>query len=74
MNDVVNLAKLWIARAYPAVVWGTLMGLVAHAGLNMEWVRAAVEADTPPAVIQESSPKMVQADLQGVTVDASRLP
>jgi hypothetical protein len=73
MIGLINLARLWSARVYPALVWGTLMAMAAHAGLKMEWVRDAVESDTPTG-IQENLPRSVQADLQGAVAETGRLP
>jgi hypothetical protein len=35
MIGLVDLTKFVVARIYPALVWGTLMGLAVHAGLGL---------------------------------------
>ncbi len=45
MIVLVEFAKWTVARLYPVLVWGTLVGLVAHAGLKSQVAQSAEESE-----------------------------
>jgi hypothetical protein len=72
MASLMDLTKFVVARIYPVLVWGALMGLVVHAGIRSQF--SPIEADAESASLIENAsansvPARVYSERLGVDKD-----
>jgi septum formation inhibitor MinC len=73
MASLVDFAKYAVARIYPVLVWGSLMGLAVHAGFSTQIAREAVESEQISLIDDASAnvPAHVYAEHAYADEDAS---
>jgi len=73
MTSLVGFAKYAVARIYPALVWGSLMGLAVHAGLSTQIAHEAIESEQVSRIDDASAsvPAHVYAEHAYADEDAS---
>jgi hypothetical protein len=55
MTSLMDLTKYVVARIYPVLVWGALMGFVAHAGLRSQFSQISTESESASIVETNSA-------------------
>jgi hypothetical protein len=76
MRGVVDFAKYVVARVYPVLVWGALMGFAAHAALKTQFMHNTPETEqlsvlekAPVGVPAQAAPELSSPQLSSMVGD-----